>query len=177
MVRKLKVDLADLEIALDTASYEMHFYLDLETGQVIMIMEEFEATLEEIYDEICDDTGNRTVSLEDHLQQRDDPDWQKEMLLIADQVEQGYGKRYIRIERDDPYDDYSNMERFIATVEDTDLQERLWRAIQGRGAFRRFKDLVARYPDLQDDWYEFKDAQSQQRLHRWLEARDIEPSH
>ena len=65
------------------------------------------------------------MTLEDYLQQRDDPDWQKEMMLEADRVEQGYGTRYIRVERDDPHSDYRNMERFIATVQDAHLRERL----------------------------------------------------
>jgi hypothetical protein len=33
------------------------------------------------------------------------------------------------------------MEAFIATVRSKRLQDRLWRAISGRGAFRYFKGL------------------------------------
>ena len=31
-------------------------------------------------------------------------------------------------------------ERFISTVQSESLQNRLWWAIEGRGAFRRFRD-------------------------------------
>ena len=35
--------------------------------------------------------------------------------------------------------------------------------------------IVARYPKVQEAWFEFKDARAQQRARDWLEARDIEP--
>jgi len=173
--RQVRVDLDELTIALDTDFSELYQYLDLETGQIISVTQEIAWELEEIYDEIYDEEGNRIVTLEDYLQHRDDPDWQKEMMLEADQVEQGYGTRHIRVERDDPYDDYQAMERFIGTVKDTCLRERLWDAIQGRGAFRRFKDLLAYHPQVRDDWFAFKDARLRKRVANWLEFHDIEP--
>jgi hypothetical protein len=175
MKRKVKVDLDELAVALQTDSYEMRHYLDLETGEIILVMDEFDRELETIYDEIYDEEGGRSVSLEAYLEGRDDPDWQKEMLLAADRVEQGYGTRYIRVEPDDPYADYNDMERFIGTVEDAQLRERLWRAIKGRGAFRYFKDVLYEHPDVQEQWFEFKEARQQRRLEEWLEAHDIEP--
>jgi hypothetical protein len=175
MKRKVNVDLDELAIALDTDFSELHQYLDLETGRIVAIMEEITWELEEIYEEIYDEDGNRVVTLEDYLQQRDDPDWQKEMMLEADRVEQGYGTRYIRVERDDPYGDHRDMERFIGTVEDARLRERLWNAIQGRGAFRRFKDLLACHPQVEEAWFDFKDARLQKRVTNWLETHDIEP--
>ena len=96
-------------------------------------------------------------------------------MLEADRIEQGYGTRYFRVERDDPYGDYRDMERFIGTVEDARLRERLWNAIQGRGAFRRFKDLLARHPQVEEAWFNFKDARLQKRVANWLETHDIEP--
>ena len=175
MKRQVNVDLDELAIALDTDFSELHQYLDLETGRIIPIMQEISWELEEIYEEIYDEDGNRVVSFEDYLQRRDDPDWQKEMMLEADRVEQGYGTRYIRVERDDPYCDYRDMERLIGTVEDAHLQERLWNAIRGQRAFRRFKDLLARHPQVEEAWFEFKDARLQKRVANWLAYHEIEP--
>ena len=175
MKRKVNVDPDELAIALDTDFSELHRYLDLETGRIVPIMDELSRELEKIYNEIYDEAGNRVVTLEEYLQRRDDPDWQKEMMLEADRVEQGYGTRYIRVERDDPYGDYRDMERFIGTVEDSHLRERLWNAIRGRGAFRRFKDLLARHPQVEEAWFEFKDARLQKRVANWLAYHEIEP--
>jgi len=41
---------------------------------------------------------------------------------------------------------YRDMAEFIDTVTDPDRADRLGIAIQGRGAFRRFKDTLARWP-------------------------------
>ena len=89
MKRKVKVDLDELAIALDTDFSELHQYLDLETGRIVMITEEIAWDLKDIYEEIYDEEGNRVVTLEDYLQQQDDPDWQKEMILDADGSSRG----------------------------------------------------------------------------------------
>ncbi len=175
MKRKLDVDLDELDIAFHTASYQLRHYLDLETGEVILIMDEFAQELEAIYQEIHDQEGNRTVSLEAYLDEHVAHDWQKEMLLTADLVEQEYGTRYIRVEREDPHADYEDMERFIDSLHDSRLQKRLWRAIQGRGAFRYFKDVLSDHPDVRQQWFQFRDARRRRRARLWLEARGIEP--
>jgi hypothetical protein len=60
-------------------------------------------------------------------------------------------------------------------VESDRLREQLWEAIQGRGAFCRFKDLLARHPDLEQRWYAFKARRVEQRMLEWLAYHDIEP--
>ena len=45
----------------------------------------------------------------------------------------------------------------------------LARAIQGKGAFRRFKDeLREEHPDLLAAWYAFRDARARRRAVQWL---------
>ncbi len=87
--RKVKVDMSELSAAFELNFAEINTYLDLETGQVMSVDDETRHTLEELYDEIYDEQGNRTISLKDHLAERDDlHDWMKEFLLQADIVEQ-----------------------------------------------------------------------------------------
>lgn len=174
MTRKLNVDLDELAVALSNASYEMRYYLDLETGEVVLIPGEFSRELEYAYEEIYDEEGNRIITLEEYLEEECAYEWQREVILLADQVEQMYGSRYISIEEDDPHTDYRDMERFIRTVEDDEVRNRLWRAIQGRGAFRYFKDVLYDYPEVRQAWFAFKDARQEQRMVRWLEEQGIE---
>jgi hypothetical protein len=47
------------------------------------------------------------------------------------------------------------MEWFIEAVDDDDFADRLARAISGRGAFRRFKDVLFDRPDLITRWVAF----------------------
>ena len=167
--------MGELVVALADNSAELHHYLDLETGRVILIPGESDRELDQIYEETCREDGSRAVPLEDYLEDRDEYEWQKEMLLLADEVRQRRRTRYIRVERDDPYGDYADMERFISKVEDPQLRDRLWRAIKGRGALRRFKDLLFERPDVREDWFAFKNEQDWQRAEAWLATRDIEP--
>lgn len=175
MTRRLKIDLGELAIAMDSYSYEHRFYLDLETGEIVLVQEEFTMKLEDIYQEILDEEGNEIISLEAYLDAQGIHDWQREALLDADRVERGYGSRYIAVKADSPYEGYNDMERFIATVEDDALYQRLSSAIRGRGAFGRFKSIVHQDADLLEAWYAFEQAQSERRVRDWLERYDIEP--
>jgi hypothetical protein len=170
-MRKLKVDLAELEAALDNDFPEHHYFLDLETGKVVLIADDTSRELEDIYAELPEE-----ADVAEAIQQRDLQDREKEDLLFADQVETGYGTRYVRVESLDSHAGYRDMEDFIATVQqDRRLQERLWRAIRGRGAFRYFKDVLDNYPRERERWFEFKDAQVRQRVLDWLAEERIEP--
>ncbi|CAG0983932.1 hypothetical protein ANRL3_02316 [Anaerolineae bacterium] len=172
-MRKLKVDLGELEMALDNSFPEHRYFLDLETGKVILVTDETSRKLEEIYAELPDDAEDEQIV--DAIRQRNLQDWQKEELLQADQVERGYRTRYIRIEAGDPHADYRAMEDFISTVKDARLRDRLGRAISGRGAFRYFKDMLEDDPRERERWFALKDAQVHQRILNWLAEENIEP--
>jgi hypothetical protein len=61
------------------------------------------------------------------------------------------------------------MADFTELVSDDQAARRLARAINGRGAFRRFKDeLHEEYPDLLPAWYAFRDARAARRAVDWL---------
>lgn len=64
---------------------------------------------------------------------------------------------------------YQDMVDFAELVSDERAGRRLGRALQGRGAFRRFKDeLHEEYPDLLPAWYAFRDARARRRAVDWL---------
>jgi hypothetical protein len=64
---------------------------------------------------------------------------------------------------------YQDMADFAEQISDERTQRRLTRAIQGKGAFRRFKnELHEEYPQLLPAWYAFRDARAQRRAVEWL---------
>jgi Uncharacterised protein family (UPF0158) len=64
---------------------------------------------------------------------------------------------------------YQDMVDFAGLISDDRAARRLARAIQGRGAFRRFKDeLHEEYPELLPAWYEFRDIRAKRRAVEWL---------
>jgi predicted nucleotidyltransferase len=63
---------------------------------------------------------------------------------------------------------YRDMQEFVARVTDRRAADLLGRAIEGRGAFRRFKDTLFEFPDLRDTWFEFHDVRMRRRAIEWL---------
>lgn len=61
--------------------------------------------------------------------------------------------RWLWVECEGSRPSYRDMELFIAELDDSEAADRLSIAIQGRGAFRRFKDVMTRWPHLLDPWY------------------------
>lgn len=64
--------------------------------------------------------------------------------------------------------EYRMMENFIETVTDEMMQSRLYRTIQGRGAFRRFKDMVWG-TGWEQKWYDFRDNAYVDIAREWCE--------
>jgi len=72
---------------------------------------------------------------------------------------------------------YRDMEAYIAAaVDDPEQADRLAAAITGRGAFRRFKDTIARWPDLAERWYAFSEDRTLGRARAWLADNGYTPS-
>lgn len=64
---------------------------------------------------------------------------------------------------------HQDMADFADGITDEHAGRRLARAIQGKGAFRRFKDeLHEEYPDLLPAWYVFRDTHARRRAVEWL---------
>ena len=71
--------------------------------------------------------------------------------------------RYESIPKAESSEGYEDMEDFIATVEEEHLTQLLQVAINGKGAFRRFKDVLIGYPKQQEKWFQFKDERMRER--------------
>jgi hypothetical protein len=141
--RKVRAELEELRSAMEDSSYEHRYFLDTETGEVILVSEFFN---------------------EDEARQQ---------IAEIDKAESG---RYLEVPRAESRDGYADMQDFIETVDDEHVQELLDVAIQGRGAFRRFKDVLARHPAEQQRWSEFQAARLDGRVREWLAEEGCEPA-
>jgi hypothetical protein len=79
-------------------------------------------------------------------------------------------ERWLAVHGEGSREGYRDMERFIASVEDPGRAERLAIAIRGRGAFRRFKDELARRPGELERWHAFSEERQRGRARSWLAA-------
>jgi hypothetical protein len=69
---------------------------------------------------------------------------------------------------------YQDMADFAEQISDERAGRRLARAIDGRGAFRRFKaELHDEYPRLLPVWYAFRDSRARRRAVEWLAENSL----
>lgn len=87
---------------------------------------------------------------------------------LKDKIDEEFD-RYERIPKVESYQSYADMQDFIATVKDEHLAELLEVAINGKRAFRRFKDVLLRYPEERERWFQFKDDRMWERAREWLD--------
>ena len=74
--------------------------------------------------------------------------------------------------KEDAWDEYRMMKDFINALDNQKLQNELYRAIQGRGAFRRFKDKIY-YEGIEQQWYDFQNNSYQEFVLRWCKENNI----
>jgi uncharacterized protein UPF0158 len=80
---------------------------------------------------------------------------------------------YLRIDPVSSREQYRWMERFVGSVADEALRERLIISIDGKGAFRRFKDVLLAYPAERERWFSYRAELLHWHIQQWLEQHDI----
>lgn len=82
---------------------------------------------------------------------------------------------YLRVDPVSSREQYRWMERFIPMVEDDELRGKLTQAIDGKGAFRRFKDVLMNYATDRERWFAFRSERLRTFMEAWLHAHAIQP--
>ncbi len=104
----------------------------------------------------------------------EDPDIVVKKRQISDAVND-----YLKIEPASSREQYRWMETFVGSVgspDDDTLRKRLRMAIDGKGAFRRFKDVLLGYPSQREHWFEYRSTHLRWHIKNWLKTVDIEPT-
>ncbi len=88
-----------------------------------------------------------------------------------DESESESSERWLRVECLGSVESYRDMEFFIGAVDDASEAKRLAAAIDGRGAFRRFRDALDAWPEEVDRWYAISEERQRGRARAWLAER------
>lgn len=91
---------------------------------------------------------------------------------LRQEIETDPGDRFLKVPRGDSDQAWRDMRKFALQCEEESLRERLLNAIQGSGAFRRFKDMVLE-EGIRQEWYEFRDRRIRRRVLDWLLSKDL----
>jgi hypothetical protein len=148
------VDLQEVADALSSMSDELRWFVDRQTGKVILIM-----------------PGDlRAVEEEDEEDESEDPEDDelsdaRNLFLDPQRFEELPDKFEVN--------DWEIMREFCESVRSESKRERLLNAIHGRGAFRYFKDLAEQY-HLLEDWYAFQENAHFDIAREWCEENGLE---
>jgi hypothetical protein len=161
----MHVDLKPLNVNLDELIEAMgtrldgtvEWFLDTETGAIHVVDEE----------DLDEDDDDATAVDHESL-----PAWQRDAKDLAAQI-MASPERFVAVPQTESHEAYRVMEQFIAQVPDPRLRERLEDAIAGKGAFRRFKDVVLDHPRVREDWFRFESKVKRQRAAEWLASLGI----
>ena len=83
-------------------------------------------------------------------------------------------ERYLRIDPASSREQYRWMERFVPSVTDLALRERLLVSIDGKGAFRRFKDVLLAFPGERERWFAYRSEVLHFHIQTWIDHMKIE---
>ncbi len=80
---------------------------------------------------------------------------------------------YLRIDPVSSREQYRWMERFIPMIDEGELRTKLAQAIDGKGAFRRFKDVLMSFGPERERWFTFRSERLRTFMEAWLSAHAI----
>ncbi|MEU6650892.1 hypothetical protein ABZ904_15930 [Streptomyces sp. NPDC046900] len=95
---------------------------------------------------------------------------------LWDEEEPEGAERWLYVLCDGSHDAYRDMEDFITALDDQDLARFLNIAIQGPGAFRRFKDMLATSPAQLQRYRLFAAERQHGRARAWLADHGYRPT-
>ncbi len=133
-----KVRISDIVDEMTMQFDESRSLLNIETGEIVFIQDEFLRRAED--DESIDD---------------EEQGWMQEAMELAYDIIESVDK-YHELPSTYEINEYRIMEAFCFTVKNEGKKNQLLRAIQGKGAFRRFKDTAFEL-GLIEDWYRYRD--------------------
>jgi Uncharacterised protein family (UPF0158) len=97
--------------------------------------------------------------------------------LSKDEIDAGLeAGRLIHVEPLGSKVEYRWRKEFAGTVRDARLRDQLEVALDGRGAFRRFKNVLLDFPAERERWFAFRDERLHATAREWLEELGIEPT-
>ncbi|CAH1232634.1 hypothetical protein PAECIP111891_07068 [Paenibacillus allorhizoplanae] len=148
------VKLDDLINEIDIQMDETFTYINTQTGEVITLSRE------------------EIRAAEDEEPIENYPEWQRESIEQAIKIIEDENETFLDFTLRNDYHEYELVEEFIGTLSEVEVQEELFGAIQGRGAFRRFKDGIREH-DVENQWYKFKEKKLKELVIEWCESKNL----
>ncbi len=175
-MKKLSINIDEIQKAAeDTERDAFDYFLDRNNGEVVILSADIIALAKELLSQSYDDDIADFDDVEpDELPEI--PEWMEDEIELALHIFLQERKRYERIPERNPSDTYAAMKIFAENLENRQLGELLQQALDGDGAFRKFKDLLVPYPKERKLWHSFNATAAKKEIISWLASHGIEPA-
>ncbi len=175
-MKKMKINFDEIQKAMeDVLRDTFDYFLDTETGEVMAFSEEILRVVKSrLYVSDFEEIGDDIEYIE-FDEEPDIPDWMEDEVELALEILFNEEERYVRIPEREPAAAYKSMSEFIGTVEDPTLKEELSNALNGKGAFRRFKGILIDYPKERKRWHGYNAKAMKREIIEWLSTIGAEP--
>jgi hypothetical protein len=147
-----KVKLDDILEALEFSNEEVNYYYNKITSEIISIGEE--------------EVRIADADSIDHY-----PEWQREIIEAAIDIEENWDN-YISLPSRFDINEYDIMVEFCDSLDNDRKSDELLSALNGKGAFRRFKDAAIRL-NVENKWYNYRDAALRKIAMDWCKDNNI----
>jgi hypothetical protein len=151
----------------DTERKAFEYFIDRQTGQLIILSGDIISRAQEILDQSYDDDIGDFDEVEpDEIPEI--PEWMEDEIELALEIFMNDQERYIRIPERNPIKTFEAMKEFAESLEDQALKETLRQALDGQGSFRKFKNSLIHYPKERKLWYTFNAKAARAEIKEWL---------
>ena len=149
-----RAKLSEIIRGMEFHSDEKTHFLDTSTGKLVAV------TLDAMFADEEDDSVDSY------------PEWQRESVEAAKSLAKGNDGSLIELPAEWDVNEYKIMEDFCMSLPAGESRSELYRSMQGRGAFRRFKETVKQLK-LTDDWNRYRTSRFKTVAMEWCDANDI----
>ena len=151
------VSLKEIADQLDCFVDEWKHYLNKKTGDIVEIQMEYLSIAEESGDD--DDFSEYK-------------DWEQDAIREAVEMVENWVD-YVELPDREEVNEYRIMENFCYSREDDKLRNKLCYAIDGRGAFSRFRDTIIKL-GIEKEWDSYKYEKVCEIVREWCEFHEIQ---
>lgn len=169
----LRINFDDIQKAMeDTLRDSFDYFLDSETGDVIILSEDIIRRAHSIlYENIDEDMVDYdAVEFDEEIVM---DSWIEDEVELALDIFLAGQDRYLRIPERRSGDGYASMKEFAEGVEDRELRRTLLSDLDGKGAFRKFKKTLEAYPEKRKEWHRFNAKRAKKEIELWLASLGI----
>lgn len=175
-MKQLKVNFDEIQKAMEDVSRDsFDYFLDSESGEVLTFSEEILNEVKgRLYEDDSEEIGDDIEYIEfDEIPEL--PDWMEDEIELALEIIFDVQGRYFRIPERRSSLAFQTKAAFIDLLENEGLKAKLSAALNGKGAFRNFKDVLLENPKVRKRWHGYNAKALKKEIVQWLHSIGIEP--